>query len=137
VNPFAARVARTTVDGRTVETLVEAGSPVRGQTVDELPFARLRRLGANDDALAYLSEAWESQDAEQRAGWVRSLSVMTDAELAADLVELRVGQPRGRIEHEGGGWYSLWIDGVRVSDETVRGRDDAERALGSLLAGRG
>lgn len=127
----------------------------------ELPVDRFRRLGAPDDTVAYLQEVWDSLDDMSRAEWVAELDVSTDAELVDELgfevaerpddAEPGVqedgsvdadGEPlpppvEGRVEHEGGGWYSVWIGGDNVTgDDTVRGRDTAEALLQEKLAER-
>lgn len=110
----------------------------------------------------YFREVWDSLDADGQAEWRDELDVMTDAELA-DEIEFEVGERpddaepgvqadgsvdavtgeqlppavEGRVEHEGGGWYAVWIDGVKVTgDDNVRGREQAQAVLDAELEER-
>lgn len=103
----------------------------------ELPVARLRRLGAADDAVAYYLEVWDSMDEAARADWVRSLSVLTDVELRDEIASTLSDAPQGEVRHEGGGYYSVWVDGTQVTTDNIRGRDEAAQTLAQVLAGRG
>lgn len=125
-----------------------------------LPVDRFVRVGATPEVVDYLQDVWDSLDVIGREDWLDELDVMTDDELAAELdftveqrpddaepgeqlpgsVDAVTGEElppavEGKVVHEGGGWYSVWVDGTEVTDDTIRGRDAAEELLDDWLSG--
>lgn len=148
-DPYAPRRRRIGEGGRPepIDAAGRLGSP-------ELPVARLRRLGASEEAVGYYGRVWDLLDDNARVEWADDLAVVTDAELREDLATFdpdraappeRVARaasapagdttsaPAGRVEHEGGGWYSLWVDGRQVDRENIKGREAANVELAKLL----
>lgn len=66
--------------------------PLVDDRAAELPVERMRRLGADDDAVGYLQAVWDSLGDEERSRWIAELSVMTDDELADEVAVLQLDE---------------------------------------------